>query len=109
METARLAKPPPVSYGGLALAKTAAQPAEEVQTRSAGAAAQRVRPMEEKAEPTLIYLHPDGKMALKQYALGQGLGVKVHDLLIEAMEEWADKRGLSTTFRVPTDRKRRAR
>ena len=48
-------------------------------------------------------------MALKQYALGQGLSVKVHDLLTEAMEEWADKRGVSTTFRFPTDRKRRQR
>ncbi len=103
-----MAKPPPVSYGGLALTPKAAPPVEQPQHADT-ISGQRTRPMESKAEPTLIYLHPEGKMALKQYALGQGLGVKVHDLLIEAMEEWADKRGLSTTFRVPTDRKRRQR
>ena len=103
-----MAKPPPISYGGLALAPKAAPLTEQSQPVEA-ISGQRTRPMEAKAEPTLIYLHPEGKMALKQYALGQGLGVKVHDLLIEAMEEWAVKRGVSTTFRVPTDRKRRQR
>ena len=103
-----MAKPPPVSYGGLALTPKASPPVEQSR-RVEAISGQRMRPMESKAEPTLIYLHPEGKMALKQYALGQGLGVKVHDLLIEAMEEWADKRGLSTTFRVSTDRKRRQR
>lgn len=67
----------------------------------------RRRPMESKADPTIIYLHPEGKMSLKRFALGRGMKVRVHDLLMEAVEEWAAKRGVQGPFRVPSLKPRR--
>ena len=63
--------------------------------------------MESKADPTILYLHPDGKMSLKRYALGRGMKVRVHDLLMEAVEEWAERRGVQVPFRVPSLKPRR--
>lgn len=67
----------------------------------------RRRPMETKSDPTIVYLHPDGKYELKRYALARGPKVKVHDLLIEAIQEWADRKGLAGPFRVPSERVRK--
>jgi len=63
--------------------------------------------METKSDPTIVYLHPDGKYELKRYALAKGPKVKVHDILIEAIEEWAERHGISSQFRVPSQRPRR--
>lgn len=68
----------------------------------------RRRPMESKSDPTVLYLHPEGKYELKRYALARGPKVKVHDLLMEAIEEWAERHGISAPFRVPSERSRRA-
>lgn len=109
--------PPPVSYGDdLALSGTvpavaptretpssAAQ--SELQTSGEGKATRR--PLLDHSEPTIIYLHPEGKHQLRAYAVAQGLKVKVHDLLIEAVEEWAARRGLQGPFRVRSTKPRR--
>src|SRR3712207_2115201 len=50
------------------------------------------RPILEKSDPTIVYLDPRGKHQLRQYAVAQGLRVRVHDLLLEAIEEWGRKR-----------------
>ena len=65
------------------------------------------RPILEKSAPTLVYLHPAGKHQLRSYAVAQGLKVKVHDLMLEALEEWGEKRGLAGPWRVPTSKPRR--
>ncbi len=67
----------------------------------------RRRPMETKSDPTIVYLHPDGKYELKRYALARGPKVKVHDLLLEAIQEWAERKGLVGPFRVPSERPRK--
>jgi hypothetical protein len=67
----------------------------------------RRRPMESKSDPTVLYLHPDGKYELKRFALARGPKVKVHDLLMEAIEEWAQRHGLAGPFRVPSERPRK--
>jgi hypothetical protein len=67
----------------------------------------RRRPMESKADPTMLYLHPEGKGNLKRFALGRGMKVRVHDLLMEAVEEWAERRGVKGPFRVPSLKPRR--
>jgi len=67
----------------------------------------RRRPMETRSDPTILYLHPDGKYELKRYALARGPKVKVHDLLLEAVEEWAERHGIAAPFRVPSERPRR--
>ena len=58
------------------------------------------RPMEDAADPSVLYLHPAGKKALRLYAVERGL--KVHDLLLEAVEAWAADRGLAGPWRVPS-------
>ena len=65
------------------------------------------RPILDKSAPTLVYVHPSGKHQLRQYAVAQGLKVKVHDLLLEALEEWGEKRGLVGPWRVPPSKPRR--
>lgn len=58
------------------------------------------RPLEDKSDPSVLYLHPSGKKALRLYAVEKGC--KVHDLLLEAVEEWANARGLAGPWRVPS-------
>lgn len=58
------------------------------------------RPLEDRSDPSVLYLHPAGKKALRLYAVEKGC--KVHDLLLEAVEEWANARGLSGPWRVPS-------
>jgi hypothetical protein len=66
-----------------------------------GAGQGRVRrPLEEAADPSVVYLHPAGKKALRLYAVERG--VKVHDLLLEAIESWAAGKGLAGPWRVPS-------
>jgi hypothetical protein len=58
------------------------------------------RPLEEAADPSVLYLHPAGKKQLRLYAVERG--VKVHDLLLEAVEMWAASKGLAGPWRVPS-------
>src|SRR3954467_15670107 len=102
---------PPVSYGNQV---KRAPPPGAPPGPSASAAPEpppafeaRHRPMESKSDPTILYLHPDGKYELKRYALARGPKVKVHDLLLEAVEEWAERRGIAAPFRVPSQKRRR--
>src|SRR4051812_12439080 len=108
---------PPVSYGNTV--KLAPPPAEApvaeaerltpaAPTPREAEQATRRRPMESKADPTILYLHPDGKYELKRYALARGPKVKVHDLLLEALEEWAERHGITAPMRVPSERPRRS-
>ncbi len=115
---------PPISYGStVKLTPPAAEPAREAPERltqgvkpatqpepsavSHEALAGRRRPMESRSDPTVLYLHPDGKYELKRYALARGSKVKVHDLIMEAVEEWAERHGIVAPFRVPSERPRR--
>ena len=77
------------------------QPAPNATEEAAGPGQGRGRrPMEEAADPSVVYLHPAGKKALKLYAVERG--VKVHDLLLEAIEAWAAGKGLAGPWRVPS-------
>ena len=97
---------PPVSYDDdVALSATppnvgALRPAPEQKASETEGEKSGRRPILEKSAPTLVYLHPSGKHQLRQYAVTQGLKVKVHDLLLEAIEEWGAKRGLNGPWRV---------
>jgi hypothetical protein len=72
---------PPASYGVQVKLKELESVATPKPTPSAEPLGRR-RPMEMKSDPTIVYLHPDGKYELKRYALARGPKVKVHDLLI---------------------------
>ncbi|MFC0389648.1 hypothetical protein [Muricoccus vinaceus] len=77
----------------LAAARTPVAEPEVVQGRGR-------RPLEDAADPSVLYLHPTGKKALRLYAVEKG--VKVHDLLLEAVEAWAAEKGLVGPWRVPS-------
>jgi hypothetical protein len=105
---------PPASYGAQVKLRAAepdpssvtstTQSTELAFSQAQLSPAGRRRPMEAKSDPTIIYLHPDGKYELKRYALARGPKVKVHDLLIEAIEEWGQRHGIAAPFRVPSAR-----
>jgi hypothetical protein len=115
---------PPVSYGSAVKLTpstvpeprkadpdraTPAEAAVRVEAAPASQAAPtRRRPMESRSDPTVLYLHPDGKYELKRYALALGPKVKVHDLIMEAVEDWASRHGITAPFRVPSDKPRRS-
>jgi hypothetical protein len=103
---------PPASYASQVRLKAPEPEAPlssppEIQMPATSVASARSRPMENRSDPTIIYLHPDGKYELKRYALARGPKVKVHDLLIEAIEEWAQRHGIAAPFRVPSERPRK--
>jgi hypothetical protein len=115
---------PPISYGAtVKLAPSSVEPINQaspklvqpsdpvgvpISAAPTDATPGRRRPMESRSDPTVLYLHPDGKYELKRYALARGAKVKVHDLIMEALEEWAQRHGIAAPFRVPSDRPRRA-
>lgn len=98
---------PPASYGATVRLKEPEGEGSEPLVGQNHEQAGRRRPMESKSDPTVIYLHPDGKYELKRYALARGAKVKVHDLLLEALEEWAQRHGISAPFRVASERPRK--
>jgi hypothetical protein len=53
----------------------------------------------------MLYINPAAAKVLKRYALDQN--VKVHDLLIEAVEDWFRAHGLKEPVRVETGRRKR--
>lgn len=87
-----MAKKAPPTYPSLAAA-----PAPPAVTAPAE---QPVKPtrMRDRADQVVLYLNPPGHKELKRYALGADR--KVHDLLLEAVEEWAVKRGIREQMRV---------
>lgn len=100
----------PVSYAASLVVEQPvadAQPIKVLQQHSAeidvgtGAGQGRARrPLENVADPSVLYLHPAGKKALRLYAVERHC--KVHDLLLEAVELWAASKGLAGPWRVPS-------
>lgn len=109
-----MARKPPPSYANMSLAPVAppAEPAfppqaEGVQPAVQGAPyrrAQSGRTLKEASAHLMLYLHPDAAKALKRYAVDQN--AKVHDLLLEAVQDWFRRHGLREPVRANTDRTR---
>jgi len=92
-----MAKKVPVAYPSLAdtsMEPPAPAPAVATPTN------QPTRPprMRDLADQVVLYLNPAGHKELKRFAIGADR--KVHDLLIQAVEEWAEKRGIREKMRV---------
>lgn len=87
------------------VAPTPAQPPSISPTQSTGRG--RGRPKTDRnqvratAKPFPIYLHPEGHKALKRYA--QDTERRMHDILIEWVEEGARKAGFHVPFRIKID------
>ena len=104
-----MAKKPVVSYAGLALgtdqgnAEAGLTPAavplpKQPPGKSEG------RTLKESSTHLMLYLNPPAAKALKRYALDQN--VKVHDLLIEAVEDWFRTHVLKEQVRAEMGRRR---
>jgi hypothetical protein len=61
------------------------------------------RTLKEVSAPHIVYLHPGAAKTLKRYAVDQN--VKVHDLMIEALEDWFKGHGLKGPIRADTTRR----
>ncbi len=92
-------KPTAVSYDHLTIGPIAGKetPAS-MQREAARAGKPATAKMRDEAAPVTLYLHKDARKALKRYALEQEL--KVHDLLLEAVEDWFRSHGLGQQVRV---------
>jgi hypothetical protein len=98
---ASLAVVPPAPSKPATPAPTPAQPTPTASDEAVGLGLGRGRrPLEEAADPSVLYLHPVGKKQLRLYAVERG--VKVHDLLLEAVEMWTASKGLAGPWRVPS-------
>lgn len=104
----KMAKKSAVSYAGLSLGTDQGNagevlvqngtPLPERQAERAGG-----RTLKEVAANLMLYVDPAAVKALKRYALDQN--VKVHDLLIEAVEDWFRAHGLKEQVRAHTVRR----
>jgi hypothetical protein len=81
-----------------------AEPAPATTRASRPAKSNEGRTLKDAAVQTVIYLHPAAAKALKRYAVDQD--VKVHDLLIEALEAWFKSHGLQGPVRAETTRRK---
>jgi len=95
-------KPSAPSYAGMAIGPEIAAPAPQpimlAPTPEPG------RTLKDASAQLMLYLHPAAAKALKRYALDQN--TKVHDLLLEAVEDWFRRHGLREPVRAETARAR---
>jgi len=92
-----------VSYAGLSLGteQTTVEPTpsmEPVTVPEPRLSRTGKRTLKETSAQVMLYLHPAAVKALKRYAVDQN--VKVHDLLIEAVENWFQGHGLKEQVRA---------
>ncbi len=100
-----MAKKSGPNYEALTLTERAEEPQQTTpETRSARkkSAEKGGRTLKEVSAPHIIYLHPGAAKTLKRYAVDQN--VKVHDLMIEALEDWFKGHGLKGPIRADTTR-----
>jgi hypothetical protein len=107
----------PISYDHLTIVdEEPPKPALSVaqssaQTSATPAASADSELLRDISHQTMLYLRVDGVRALDEYALANSTlhhKVKRHDLILEATEEWAAKRGIKAQFRAK-ERKFKAR
>lgn len=102
-------KPPAPSYAKFALDPddVGSVPPSD-QTTLAGArtsvleSSTGTKTLKDVAKTHLLYLHPNASKTLQRYAVDHSgaTEVKVHDLLIEAVQDWFDKHGLRGPIRA---------
>jgi hypothetical protein len=109
-----MARKPPPSYANMTLTPMtttgeASPSSAEPDARPAVAPSRRGeggRTLKEASAHLMLYLHPAAAKALKRYAVDQN--VKVHDLLLEAVEDWFRRHGLREPVKADTGRARLA-
>jgi hypothetical protein len=106
-----MARKPPVSYAAMELTAPPEPPEEPIQAAGAGegptvsvpavpAIPQRAenRTLKEVSAHIMTYIHPDAAKALKRYAVENNC--KVHDICVEALENWFRAHGLREKVRA---------
>jgi hypothetical protein len=109
-----MARKPPPTYANMTLAPTVAPvailsfPSQSAGLENASRQQQEGRrTLKEASAHLMLYVHPDAAKALKRYAVDQN--AKVHDLLLEAVEDWFKRHGLREAVRADTGRVPRTR
>lgn len=104
-----MARKLPPSYEAMMLVPSVAEApaAEPALSRSTVGHSASGQTLKEVSAHLMLYVHPDAAKALQRYALDQsmpGRKVKVHDLLLEAVEDWFRRHGLREPVRAKTER-----
>jgi hypothetical protein len=102
----------PLSYDNLTIIEDdTPKPAASVDVPAAPVQAADSELLRDISHQTMLYLHVEGVKALDEYALAKSTlhhKIKRHDVILEAIEEWAVKRGIKAQFRAK-ERKFKAR
>jgi hypothetical protein len=96
-------KPASISYDSVVIGpKTESVPGTSGRPTPLQAAAPPAKKlMRDDAAPVTLYLHPHARKALKRYAMEND--VKVHDLMLEAVEAWFKAHGVEGPVRVQSE------
>lgn len=88
-----------VSFAAVSLDTVAAPntPPATVPGPAAPPPSQKTKPLKERSETTILYLAPGARQRLKIYAAEANRPIQ--DLLLEALEEWAQRRGIPGPFK----------
>jgi hypothetical protein len=102
----------PLSYDHLTIVdEEPSKPQPTVEAPQAPAQTADSELLRDISHQTMLYLHVEGVRALDEYALAKSTlhhKIKRHDVILEAIEEWAAKRGIKALFRAK-ERKFKAR
>ena len=103
-----MARKPPVDYGSLTLEEPEATPAEEGRggAQPAASTGHKPRTLKEAASAVVLYIHPAAHKQIKQWCLDEG--IRVHDFLIDAVEESMRSKGLRAVVRAEVAKSKRA-
>ncbi|MGA8906004.1 MAG: hypothetical protein WB524_00175 [Acidobacteriaceae bacterium] len=106
-----MARKPPVSYAAMELGPPEPPPDEPTLQAGEGESAQVPAPTAQAPQPRIesrtlkevsahimTYIHPDAAKALKRYAVENNC--KVHDICVEALENWFRAHGLREKVRA---------
>ena len=99
-----------VSYAGLALEETphvTQEPAGQGRGVAEPATSGRHKPttLKEAASAVVLYLHPAAHKQIKQWCLDEG--IRVHDFLIDAVEQSMRSKGLRAVVRAEVAKPKR--
>src|SRR4051794_25839635 len=93
-------KKPVTDYSNVAIQTTSPAQAAETRANESGGEPQDAetprsrrpgytRPVLERSKPVMLYLHPEGVKALERYKAELPGFARMHDIFLEAIEEWA--------------------
>ena len=105
-----MAKKPGLSYAALQLDEepAASQPAGQGGEQAVApppAPSGKPRTLKEAASAVVLYLHPAAHKQIKQWCLDEG--IRVHDFLIDAVEESMRSKGLRASVRAEVAKPKR--